>query len=103
MANIKSAAKRAEIAERNRQHNKAYKSAIRTLIKNYLEALRSYESDPNPEALTVVSEKMAQAFSKIDRAVKRGVIHRNTGARRKSRLSSAWARSIDTQKLVSAE
>jgi len=94
MANIKSAVKRAEIAERNRQHNKAYKSAIRTLTKNYLEALSNYRNNPSPEALAVVSAKMAQAFSKIDRAVKRGVIHRNTGARRKSRLSAAWAKSI---------
>ncbi|MGL5510805.1 MAG: 30S ribosomal protein S20, partial [Microcoleaceae cyanobacterium] len=38
MANIKSAAKRAEIAERNRLRNKSYKSAVKTLMKKYFDA-----------------------------------------------------------------
>ncbi len=88
MANIKSAAKRAEIAERNRLHNKSYKSAVKTLMKNYLDAVSAYQANPSDEALSVVNEKMSLAYSKIDRAVKRGVLHRNTGARRKARLAA---------------
>jgi small subunit ribosomal protein S20 len=38
---------------------------------------------------------MSAAFSKIDKAVKRGVMHRNTGAHQKSRLSSAVKRAIE--------
>ena len=89
MANIKSAAKRAEISERNRLRNKAYKSAVKTLMKNYFEAVAAYESTPNPEAMQNVQNKMSLAYSKIDRAVKRGILHRNTGARRKARLAKA--------------
>ncbi|WP_019500608.1 30S ribosomal protein S20 [Pseudanabaena sp. PCC 6802] len=89
MANIKSAAKRAQISERNRLRNKAYKSAVRTLMKNYFEAVTAYQSSPSTEAMQTVQDKMSLAYSKIDRAVKRGVLHRNTGARRKARLAQA--------------
>jgi small subunit ribosomal protein S20 len=89
VANIKSAAKRAQISERNRLRNKAYKSAVRTLMKNYFEAVAAYQSSPSAEAMQAVQEKMSLAYSKIDRAIKRGVLHRNTGARRKARLAKA--------------
>jgi small subunit ribosomal protein S20 len=89
VANIKSAAKRAQISERNRLRNKAYKSAVRTLMKNYFEAVAAYQSSPSPEAMQTAQDKMSLAYSKIDRAVKRGVLHRNTGARRKARLAKA--------------
>ncbi|AXY67289.1 30S ribosomal protein S20 [Thermosynechococcus sichuanensis E542] len=87
MANIKSAAKRAQIAERNRLRNKAYRSAVRTLIKNFLNAVSEYSAEPTPEKLAEVHHRMNLAYSKIDKAVKRGVLHRNTGARRKARLA----------------
>lgn len=96
MANIKSAAKRAQIAERNRLENKSYKSAVRTLTKNYLEALGKYKTDPTPENMALVNTKMSLAYSKIDRAVKRGVLHRNAGARRKSRLAIALAKVVNS-------
>jgi small subunit ribosomal protein S20 len=38
---------------------------------------------------------MSAAFSKIDKAVKVGVLHRNTGANQKSRLSAAVKRAIE--------
>ncbi len=87
MANIKSAIKRVEIAERNRLRNKAYKSAVRTLMKKCMAAADTYAAQPSPEALETVKITLSSAFSKIDKAVKRGVLHPNTGARRKSRLS----------------
>ncbi|MBD2187915.1 30S ribosomal protein S20 [Pseudanabaena mucicola] len=89
MANIKSAKKRIQIAERNRLSNKSYKSAVKTLMKSYLEAVDAYKANPTPEALAVANAKQSLAYSKIDRAVKRGVLHSNTGARRKSKLSVA--------------
>jgi small subunit ribosomal protein S20 len=89
VANIKSAAKRAEIGERNRLRNKAYKSAVKTLMKNYFDAVAAYESTPSPEAMQTVQNRMSLAYSKIDRAVKRGILHSNTGARRKARLAKA--------------
>lgn len=89
MANIKSALKRIEIAERNRLHNRSYKSAVKTLSKSCLAAVEAYQADPSPENLEAAQAKMADAYSKIDKAVKRGVLHPNTGARKKSHLARA--------------
>jgi len=89
VANIKSALKRIQIAERNRLHNRSYKSAIKTLTKSYLSALESYQADPSNDKLTAVNVAMASVYSKIDKAVKRGVLHPNTGARKKSQIARA--------------
>jgi small subunit ribosomal protein S20 len=89
VANIKSAKKRIQIAERNRLNNKSYKSAVKTLMKSYMEAVDAYKANPTSEALESVNSKQSLAYSKIDRAVKRGVLHSNTGARRKSKLAVA--------------
>lgn len=87
MANIKSAIKRVEITERNRLRNKSYKSAVKTLIKRYLTAANTYAADPSDENLQEVQQRLSAAFSKIDKAVKRGVLHPNNGARKKARLA----------------
>jgi len=87
VANIKSAIKRVEIAERNRLHNKAYKSAVKTLTKRYLVAVAAYGANPSPETEQEVQQRMSAAYSKIDKAIKRGVIHPNNGARKKSRMA----------------
>lgn len=89
MANIKSALKRVQVAERNRLRNKSYKSAVRTLMKKNLAAVSAHAASPSTETEKAVAETMSAAFSKIDRAVKRGVLHPNTGARRKARLARA--------------
>jgi small subunit ribosomal protein S20 len=87
VANTKSALKRAEIAERNRLRNKSYKSAVKTLMKKYLSAVQAYAANPNSESKKAVDERMSEAYSKIDKAVKRGVLHPNNGARKKSQLA----------------
>ncbi len=89
MANIKSAIKRIQIAERNRLQNKAYKSAVKTLMKRYLTAVGTYGTNPSSETMAEVQRTMSAAYSKIDKAVKRGVLHPNTGARKKARLAKA--------------
>ncbi|MFZ4639755.1 MAG: 30S ribosomal protein S20 [Nodosilinea sp.] len=89
MANIKSALKRIEVTERNRLHNRSYKSAVKTLSKRYLATVEAYNADPSPDSLAAVAASMAVAYSKIDKAIKRGVLHPNTGARKKSRLARA--------------
>ena len=89
MANNKSSKKRIEIAERNRLRNRSYKSALRTLLKRCLTACTAYGQEPGSEAKVAVQSTMNAAFSKIDKAVKVGVLHRNTGANQKSRLSVA--------------
>jgi len=89
VANIKSAIKRVQIAERNRLQNKSYKSAVKTLTKKYLAAISGYAASPSTEQMQVVQSSMATVYSKIDKAVKCGVLHPNTGARKKSRLARA--------------
>jgi small subunit ribosomal protein S20 len=87
VANTKSALKRAQIAERNRLRNKAYKSAVKTLMKKYFSSVEAYAANPTTELKQEVEVKMSEAYSKIDKAVKKGVLHPNNGARKKSRLA----------------
>ena len=84
MANTKSAIKRIKQSEQRRQRNRAARSAIRSSLK----AARTAVSAKSPDSKTSVRE----AIRTLDRAVSRGVIHRNTAARRKSAL----ARSLNT-------
>lgn len=92
MANTKSALKRVQISERNRLRNKAYKSAVRTLIKKCLVAVSAYGANPSPEGLESAQQALSEAYSKIDKAVKRNVLHRNNGARKKASLAKALQR-----------
>ena len=95
VANNKSSKKRIQIAERNRLENRLYKSALRTLTKRCLTACSSYSEKPGDEAKASIQSSMNAAFSKIDKAVKRGVLHRNAGAHQKSRISSAVKQVIE--------
>ncbi|KAL5565290.1 hypothetical protein UlMin_028454, partial [Ulmus minor] len=84
-----SAAKRARQAEKRRIYHKAKKSEAKTRMKKVLESLDGLRKKPDAQAEEVIAiEKLiADAYSAIDKAVKAGSLHRNTGARRKSRLA----------------
>ena len=88
MANNKSAKKRIQIAERNRQINKSYKSTVRTLTKKTLINCGKYKNEPNEKNKNLVNESLNEAFSVIDKAVKKNVLHRNNGANKKSKINS---------------
>jgi small subunit ribosomal protein S20 len=94
VANSKSALKRIKINERNRLRNKNYKSAVKTLMKKYFQAVEDYSVSPNEELMQVVQAHMSEAYSKIDKAVKRGVYHKNNGARKKARLARALKKAV---------
>ena len=87
MANIKSAKKRIQIAERNRLINKTYKSTVRTLTKKTFENCEKYQKDPNEDNKNLVKASLNRAFSLIDKAVKKNVLHKNTGANKKSKIN----------------
>ena len=89
MANIKSAKKRIQIAERNRLQNKSYQSAVKTLMKKYFAAVNEYANNPSSETEQAVQQAMSAAYSKIDKAVKVNALHQNNGARKKARLAKA--------------
>jgi small subunit ribosomal protein S20 len=86
VANTKSAYKRIEIAERNRMRNKAYKSTVKTLIKKTLISISSLHKDN----LVSVLDLMSLSYSKIDKAVQKGVLHSNNGNSKKSSLAKAF-------------
>jgi small subunit ribosomal protein S20 len=81
VANIKSAKKRIKTTERNRVRNHAAKSAIRTAVKRVLEGVSTKESAVN------LTETANKAFSLVDKAILKGILHKNTGARIKSRVA----------------
>ena len=87
MANNKSAKKRVQIAERNRLTNKSYKSSVRTLTKRTLENCEKYKKDPNEDNKNLVIASLNRAFSLIDKAVKKNVLHKNNGANKKSKIN----------------
>ena len=87
MANNKSAKKRIQIAERNRLINKSYKSIVRTFTKKTLENCEKYKKEPNEENKNMINTSLNKAYSLIDKAVKKNVLHKNTGANKKSKIN----------------
>lgn len=80
MANHKSAIKRARQNEIRRLRNKA----ARTRVKKLTKGLRQSAGQAGKEETAAV---LNQAKSVIDKAAKKGIIHKNTAARKVSRLS----------------
>ena len=80
MPNKKSAAKRDLIAEKNRMYNRYWKTRCKTTAKNFKAAVTGGDKD-------MISSRLSEAASALDKAVTKGVIHRNTAARRKSRMA----------------
>ncbi|MBQ6774849.1 MAG: 30S ribosomal protein S20 [Synergistaceae bacterium] len=80
MPNKKSAKKRVITSERNRLYNKYWTSRCKTAVKNLLAAVEAGDKDEAVKSFNV-------AQSVIDKAVVKGVMHRNTAARRKELMS----------------
>ena len=80
MPNIKSAMKRVKVIEKKTMRNNMIKSGYRTAVKKFEQAL---ESGNVEEAKALFSE----ATKKIDQACTKGVLVKNTAARKKSRLA----------------
>ncbi len=84
MANIHSQKKRILRSERERLENRQYTSAIKTYFRHLAAAVQSGDGE------TATSEHR-RLVSTIDKAVKRGAMHKHTGARRKSRAARTLA------------
>lgn len=78
MPNHKSSEKRVRQNEKRRQINRSNRTRLRTSIKN----LRAELEGGNP------AELLSATISTIDKAVQKGVLHRNAAARHKSRLTA---------------
>ena len=80
MANIRSAIKRARQSEKRRARNRSIRTRVRNVSKRVVMAVATGNGSAAGSALTA-------AQSVIDRAAKRGVLHRRAASRRKSRLA----------------
>jgi small subunit ribosomal protein S20 len=79
VANIKSQIKRIKQNEKRHQRNKAVKSELKTLVRKFREAADAGDKNAAVEAGQVAARK-------LDKAVSKGVIHRNQAANRKSAI-----------------
>ncbi|HVB62457.1 MAG TPA: 30S ribosomal protein S20 [Ktedonobacteraceae bacterium] len=80
MPNNASAKKRMRQEEKRRLHNRSVKSSVKTYITKARVAIDDGENREEAQ------EAVRHAVSELDRAAKKGVLHRNNAARRKSRL-----------------
>ncbi|MFF2811868.1 30S ribosomal protein S20 [Streptomyces sp. RGM 3693] len=84
MANIKSQMKRIKTNEKARQRNKAAKSSLKTAIRRTREAIEAGDLEKATAAQALASQK-------LDKAVSKGVLHKNNAANKKSALAKKVA------------
>ena len=84
MANIHSQVKRNLRTERERQENRHYSSSVRTIFRRLEEAAEAKDADK-------AQAEYRELSSRIDRAARTGVFHKNTAARKKSRAARLLA------------
>ncbi|MCW4355275.1 30S ribosomal protein S20 [Hoyosella sp. YIM 151337] len=83
MANIKSQVKRIRTNERNRLRNQSVRSALRTAIRKFREAAAAGDTN-------AAGEHLQSASRKLDKAVSKGVIHKNQAANKKSAMAQTF-------------
>lgn len=81
MANIKSQKKRILTNEKRRQRNQAVKSELKTYVRKTREAVAAGDAE-------LAQTNLHAASRKLDKAVSKGVIHKNQAAQRKSKLAA---------------
>jgi small subunit ribosomal protein S20 len=88
--NIKSAEKRVRVSAKRTLRNTSLKSALRTTIKKFEAALTHSDVEQARLALRVATRA-------LDKAVTKGIIHRNTASRKKSRLTKRFNAFVASQ------
>ena len=81
MANIRSSEKRVRITRKKNLRNRKIKTGVKTAVKKYTLALNT--------DLTAAPDTLKAASSALDRAVAKGVMHKNTANRKKARMAVA--------------
>lgn len=82
MANIKSAKKRIKVNEKKAERNKSIKSKVKTMIKKVDAAVTAGDKE-------LAKTNLVAAATELDKACSKGVYHKNTVARKVSRLTKA--------------
>ena len=80
MPNIKSAKKRVKIIEKKTLRNNMIKSGYKSAVRKFEEAIQAGKKED-------ANQLFIQATKKIDQACSKGVLHKNTAARKKSNLA----------------
>ncbi len=80
MPNIKSKAKRVKTNNKRRQYTSSYKSSMRTAIKSVEAAIALNDK-------AVAEENLKVAYKKLDKAISKGIVHKNFAANQKARLA----------------
>ena len=80
MANIKSQIKRNKTNEKARERNKAVKSELKTLVRQTREAVAAGDK-------AAAEKSLKKASVKLDKAVSKGVLHKNQASNRKSAIA----------------
>ncbi|MBS3943266.1 MAG: 30S ribosomal protein S20 [Dethiobacter sp.] len=83
MPNTKSAEKRVRQTEKRTARNRRIKSMVKTAIRRFEEAMQAGDAD-------AARVKLVSATQQIDKAAAKGILHKNTAARKKSQLARAF-------------
>jgi small subunit ribosomal protein S20 len=81
LPNIRSSVKRVKVNKKKNLRNRMVKSGVKTAVKKYTLALITDQA--------AAPEKLSAASSALDRAVAKGVLHKNTASRKKARMALA--------------
>ena len=84
MPNIKSAMKRVKVSKKKNLRNRMVKTGVKTAIKKYQVALN--------EGAAPATAQLSATTSAIDKAVTKGIMHKNAANRKKARLAKALAK-----------
>ena len=91
MANTPSAKKRININQRNNRINRSYKSKVKTFTKQYLNVIEDSKNLQRDDlTLRKIQGLLKLTISHIDKATKKNVYHRNSAARKKSKLQKLY-------------
>nr|UAD88845.1 ribosomal protein S20 [Gracilariopsis chorda] len=77
--------KKMQVSLRNRRKNRSYKSEIKTLTKKYILSLNNTGRLDFKDILL----QLSAIYQKIDKAISKGVLHKNNGSRKKAMLAKA--------------
>lgn len=79
--------------KRNRMINRRYSSTIKTLfklflfkVKNFTGEIKNLDTESSEKSKQQLNQLVGNLYSMIDKAIKKDVIHKNTAARKKSRI-----------------
>jgi small subunit ribosomal protein S20 len=89
LAHHKSAKKRIKTNEKRRLYNRSVKSRVKTYTRYFIEAVETAQTDAANTAnyREDASAKLVKAVSEIQKAVSKGVLHKNTAGRKVGRLT----------------